>query len=1479
MKLGLKLSIGFLITIVLLVIIVVYSIISLSSLNGNVDNLANDKYPKAVWAFNIKLAISDVAISVRNIMLSDDAKVIEKNYEKMNMQKIFVYSLVDSLTRTIKTEEGKAILKKFVDERKNYLDVRDKMFALYKSNNIVEARRMLANEFQIAQESYFNGVQELINLLDRLFDEAAANGAATYKSAQMIQIILAILSLIIAISTALFITKMITKPLSQAVNAANNIADGKLNVDLETKSKDETAQLLGAMKIMANNITNLVKELNEVSHAASEGKLDKRANESNFKGEYKNIMSGFNNTLDAVIGPLNVTAEYVDRISKGDIPPKITDAYKGDFNEIKNNLNQCIDAVSLLVSDTKMLAKAAEEGKLDSRADAMKHSGDFRAVVNGVNKTLDNVIGPLNVAAEYVDRISKGDVPPKITDVYKGDFNEIKNNLNQCIDAVSLLVSDTKMLAKAAEEGKLDSRADAMKHSGDFRAVVNGVNKTLDNVIGPLNVAAEYVDRISKGDVPPKITEVYKGDFNEIKNNLNFLIDSLNDVTNIAVSISKGNLNNTIKLRSSNDDLMIAMQTMTNAINLLVTDAALLTKSAEEGKLDIRADKNKHSGDFRGIIDGVNKTLDNVIGPLNNAAEYIDRISKGDIPAKITEKYNGDFNEIKNNLNQCIDTVSMIIKGVVRVSGNITNGKLDDRGNSSLFTGDWAKLVMGINEIVDLLVKPINLSAEYIDRISKGDIPAKITEEYKGDFNEIKNNINVLIDSTNNVTYIANEISKGNLNNTITLRSSNDTLMTAMQTMTDSINLLINDANNLANLATSGRLESRVDISRHGGGYKMIVDGFNRTLDALANTMNVTANIMIADNDGNITFMNDSVKRLFADNERSIRKTFPNFDAKNIIGKNFDDFHKNPSNNRNILRNLIGVHKTQITLGDDIFKLFAQKLVDSTGKQLGYMVEWFFFTDQARFEKGLTSIIEDMTTGRFVKRMNIDELSGNYQEIAYSINSMLDAILLPVQEGNRVLSKISGGDLSETFDMVLQGDHKLMQNAVNSVQSWLRGLINYVTKIANGDMTADINKASDKDQIHQWLILMRDNIKDLISETKILAQSALEGKLSKRADEMRHQGDFRVIVGLINKMMDIIVEPVNESITVLQAVAAGDMTVNMVGDYKGDILKLKTALNDTVTSIHDILSQVKTTVEEVNSGSLQVSDASTSLSQGATEQAASLEEITSSMAEIGSQTKMNAENANHANILTNEAKVVADKGTKEMDQLNKAMKEINDSSKNISKIIKVIDEIAFQTNLLALNAAVEAARAGRHGKGFAVVAEEVRNLAARSATAAKETSDMIENSIKTVENGASLANRTSDALTEIKQSSIKAADIVAEIATSSNEQAQAIAQINEGLLQIDKVTQTNTASAEESASASEQLSGQANQLKNMISRFVLKDEYGYSNKMSKESSQRYISTRREASKRLSSHNSQENIHKNIRPEEIIKLDEDDFGRY
>jgi methyl-accepting chemotaxis protein len=313
-------------------------------------------------------------------------------------------------------------------------------------------------------------------------------------------------------------------------------------------------------------------------------------------------------------------------------------------------------------------------------------------------------------------------------------------------------------------------------------------------------------------------------------------------------------------------------------------------------------------------------------------------------------------------------------------------------------------------------------------------------------------------------------------------------------------------------------------------------------------------------------------------------------------------------------------------------------------------------------------------------------------------------------------------------------------------------------------------------------------------------------------------------IGAMAKSMDALAENFeNVLLKVLYRLAAGDLNFNPVPRDDRDGTRI--ALKRVSDNLNQTISQILGVSERIAAGSGQVAGSSQSLSQGATEQASSLEEISASLNQMAAQTTANAENAKKTQKLTALSQTAAQKGRAQMQAMVSAMGEINEAGQSIFKIIKVIDEIAFQTNLLALNAAVEAARAGQHGKGFAVVAEEVRNLAARSAKAAAETTALIEGSIGKTENGSSIANQTADALQEIVSGIDDVTGLIGEMTSASTEQAQGIAEINQGVSQIDQVTQQNTAIAEECAASAEELSGQAEQLQQILHHFILRDEF------------------------------------------------------
>ena len=496
-----------------------------------------------------------------------------------------------------------------------------------------------------------------------------------------------------------------------------------------------------------------------------------------------------------------------------------------------------------------------------------------------------------------------------------------------------------------------------------------------------------------------------------------------------------------------------------------------------------------------------------------------------------------------------------------------------------------------------------------------------------------------------------------------------------------------------------------------------------------------------------------------------------------------------------------------------------------------------------------------------------NELEKNWKTYA----SYVDTIVKDINNNNTSQAKtLIFGDAADTADLL---------------QSSFDNLFAFNTKAAQSKSNSNDNLAATSVTIMLIIIIAGVLLAIILGIfiSRIISKPVV--KMVKVSDKLA-VGDVNVNVDINTKdeigqlaaAFNRMIANIRAQAMTAERMADGDLTVEVAISSENDLLGKK--LHEMVEKNNEVLSTIAAASDQVASGSRQISDSSIALSQGATEQASSVEELTASVEEISTQTKVNAESANKANQLAEIAKNNAQKGNDQMKEMQKAMEEINISSSNISKIIKVIDEIAFQTNILALNAAVEAARAGQHGKGFAVVAEEVRNLAARSANAAKETTEMIEGSIKKVEAGTKIANDTADALNKIVEDVTQAASLVNDIATASNEQATGIAQINQGIMQVSQVVQTNSATSEESAAASEELSSQAELLKDAVNRFRLKkvrSEYSKYEDISPEVLRMLENKRDKKNSEINQEEKSQDDKKTSNPK--IVLSDKEFGKY
>ncbi len=471
LKVGIRLGIGFAVTLVLLMAISAISYLRLGGVNSELEKMVNDRFPKVVQSTHIIDSINNINRLLRNAYIYTGTEQ-QKALDDIQISRKEISDTLEKLDQTIRSDEGKAILKRITTARTAYIGSYDKFIELLKADKRAEIVPLMQGELRSTQSEYMANVNALIEFQTTMVEKAGKSTDQLVTDTERRIMILGSVAVLLTVLFAWFITRSITQPINAALDAANKMAAGDLSFKLEVASKDEIGLMCKAVESVQGAVQRMVVDADLLAKAAVDGKLATRADASKHQGDFQKVVKGVNDTLDAVIGPLNVAAKYVDDISKGAIPARITDSYNGDFNTIKNNLNTCIDAVDALVADASMLAKAAVEGKLETRADASRHQGDFRKIVQGVNDTLDAVIGPIQDVQRVMGAMEQGDMTQSITNAYQGDFDTLKSAINNTIaklvDTITQINTAADALTNAASQ--VSATAQSLSQSSSEQA-------------------------------------------------------------------------------------------------------------------------------------------------------------------------------------------------------------------------------------------------------------------------------------------------------------------------------------------------------------------------------------------------------------------------------------------------------------------------------------------------------------------------------------------------------------------------------------------------------------------------------------------------------------------------------------------------------------------------------------------------------------------------------------------------------------------------------------------------------------------------------------------------------------------------------------------------------------------------------------------------------------------------------------------------
>ncbi|WP_262384070.1 HAMP domain-containing protein [Hymenobacter lutimineralis] len=1154
----------------------------------------------------------------------------------------------------------------------------------------------------------------------------------------------------------------VNEQLNRVLYALDAFKKGDVSVRLTKQNDDIFAEIAEAYNSMVEMIGGVGGEVSRISKVAGvEGNLKARASAENAAGFWRDMINNINGLVDSIAVPVLEVGKVLKNISRGNLDESFQIPVSGDFKVMAETINKTIDNLNVFAGEvTRVAQEVGTEGKLGGQASVPNVGGIWKDLTDNVNNMASNLTSQVRDIANVATAVAKGDLTQKITVDVKGELLQLKQNLNQMVDSLNLFAGEvTRVAQEVGTEGRLGGQAVVPNVAGTWKDLTDNVNTMAANLTSQVRDIANVATAVARGDLSQKITVDVKGELLQLKQNLNQMVDSLNlfagEVTRVALEVGA------------------------------------------EGKLGGQASVPNVAGVWKELTDNVNYMASNLTSQVRDIANVATAVARGDLSQKMTVNVKGEILELKNILNQMVDSLNIFAGEVTRVAREVgTEGKLGGQANVPRVGGTWKELTDNVNTMASNLTSQVRDIANVATAVAKGDLTQKITVDVKGELLDLKNILNQMVDSLNifagEVTRVAREV------------------------------------------GTEGILGGQANVPNVSGTWKDLTDNVNTMASNLTSQVRDIANVATA----------------VARGDLSQKITV------NVKGELFQ-----------LKENLNQMVDSLNTFGDEVTRVARE--VGTEGKLGGQAVvpnvrgTWKDLTDNVNFmAASLTSQVRDIANvttavarGDLSQKVSVD-VKGELLDLKDNINRMVDSLNIFAGEVTRVALEVgTEGRLGGQANVPsVSGVWKELTDRVNTMASNLttqvRGLVKVVTAVSKGDLTQKLTLEAKGEvaDLADTINRMVDDLNRLAVEVSRVAKVAgVEGKLTERATVGGVSGSWKELVDTLNALLESIASPVLEVARVVRAISEGDLTQRVEVPTAGDIMAMSDALNLAVENLNELLGEINESSLVVGSSSeemagkgqemsrvtVDVALAMQQMAEGAQNQALKTDQAFKLIEEIMTATKETAGKADvgiKAAILGEQTSQL---GLKTVAEVVKNMEEISNAaaqtartievlstrSGEISKSLGVITDIASQTNLLALNAAIEAARAGEAGRGFAVVAEEIRKLAEGSRKSANEIATLVEDVRKDTTSAATAISTMEGRVLKGKNATFEASSAFKNIATSSGETLRTSRDIltateiqKTSIGDVVKYVEEVVAIAEQTASGTQQVAGTAKQL-------------------------------------------------------------------